>query len=1004
MEKNLTNNVEKYNGKIIAVTLKKGGLLVQRFRLSDSFLELYKTKKPNWGPIGEFVFMRTYSRKVDGENRNEQWWETVRRVVEGTFNIQKDHCARLRLPWKNPKAQRSAQIMYDKIFNFKFLPPGRGLWIMGTEFIETRGGASLNNPLHESTKVLTQEYGWIPIGKIEGEDVHVLSSEKLYARDNGFSSSAIWVEATISNFDEQECVEITFKSKFGDFTKIIASKNHRWFRRKNTKTEWERVASTELNIGDLVPRVKPPKNYKISYQGAQHGFFFGDGTRSNGELHQFKDSVAVLNKMFKNVVEIDEEHSVVRQCPIAWGYVPEGKYKIDKRYLYGFLAGYFAADGCMYENGLMEISSARLDELEVVKNLFGSLGIRTGNIILSSTSSNFKEERELYKLSIDINDVQEDFFLKEKHIEIYRNSFDKPRRRDWAKIIDIVPAGKHKVFCATVPYYEQFVIDGFILTSNCGFCSTEDIDIKGSFPFTFTMDALMLGVGIGFDTKGAGKITIQSPKNPNGSLEYKIPDSREGWVESIEMIIDAFFYGKQIPKFDYSLIRPYGSEIKGFGGVASGPGPLRDLHQNIAKLLTEKAGEQLTSVDIVDIMNMIGVCVVAGNVRRSAEIAIGDYKDVDYITMKDNKKNKKALMNWRWASNNSIFAEVGKTDYKKLVESIALNGEPGIVWLNNIRKYGRLNDPENWVDKHASGVNPCSEQSLESYELCCLVETFPSLHNTYEEYQETLKYAYLYAKTVALIPTHWEETNAVMMKNRRIGTSQSGIMDAFVKHGRRTMLDWCDRGYKYLRQLDETYSNWLCVPRSIKITSVKPSGSVSQLPGVSSGIHYPHSEYYIRRVRVASNSPLLEPMKKAGYPTEENKYGTEETKGNTVIISFPVHEKNFSRRKDDVTIWEQVKNAVDYQRYWADNNVSITVTFKDHEKEDIVRVLEAYEDQLKAISFLPIKDHGYEQAPYEEITKEQYEEMAKKVKPIDFSSIINTPEGEKYCTNDSCSL
>jgi hypothetical protein len=284
------------------------------------------------------------------------------------------------------------------------------------------------------------------------------------------------------------------------------------------------------------------------------------------------------------------------------------------------------------------------------------------------------------------------------------------------------------------------------------------------------------------------------------------------------------------------------------------------------------------------------------------------------------------------------------------------------------------------------------------------VETFPSLHEDYAAYKETLKYAYLYAKSVTLIATHWEETNAVMMKNRRIGTSQSGIVDAFVRHERRNVLHWCDDGYNYLQELDEIYSNWLCVPRSIKITSVKPSGTTSQLPGVSPGIHYPHSEYYIRRVRVAANSPMVLPMTVAGYNVVDEIYGSEETKQNTKVVEFPVHEEYFSRRKDDVTIWEQVKNAVDYQRYWADNNVSITVTFKQGESEDIRRVLEAYEDQLKAISFLPIKDHGYDLAPYQSITKEEYNKLIKKLKKPDFSHITSTPEGERYCENDSCEL
>ncbi len=289
----------------------------------------------------------------------------------------------------------------------------------------------------------------------------------------------------------------------------------------------------------------------------------------------------------------------------------------------------------------------------------------------------------------------------------------------------------------------------------------------------------------------------------------------------------------------------------------------------------------------------------------------------------------------------------------------------------------------------------CGEQSLESFELCCLVENFPSRHDSYEEFQETLKYAYLYAKSVTLVNTHWKETNAVMLKNRRMGISQTGIIEAFTKHGRRTILNWCDRAYKYLRKLDEQYSDWLCVPRSVKITTVKPSGTVSLLPGVPPGIHYPHSEYYIRRIRISKNSDLIEPLRMAGYKIEDDAYSD-----NSFVVEFPVHEKFFDRSKFDVSIWEQAANAAAYQKYWSDNQVSITITFKEQEADEIKRVLESFEDQLKSVSFLPLKTHGYKQAPYEKITKDQYQQMVSKLKPLDLDETRDRAIGVKFCDAD----
>ena len=638
------------------------------FKIDEEFVNEYRGKQPDWGPLGYITYKRTYARIIEKENRKEEFWETIRRVVEGCYSIQKEHCIKLSLPWDDDKAQKSAQIMFKKIWNFKFLPPGRGLWMMGTEFIARHGSMSLNN---------------------------------------------------------------------------------------------------------------------------------------------------------------------------------------------------------------------------------------------------------------------------------------------------------------------------------CGFASTEDINLKHSKAFEFVMDALMLGVGVGFDTKGAGKITIKQPKE--GNFEFQIPDSREGWVESLKLILEAYFLGKQVPIFDFTLIRHAGEPIRGFGGVASGPGPLKDMLKEIQKILQSRIGEKVTSVDIVDIMNFVGKCVVAGNVRRSAEIALGDPTDLDFVTC---KQDEKALYSHRWASNNSIFAVRG-LDYSFIANQIAVNGEPGILWLENAKAYSRMGDQPDFKDKKAAGVNPCGEQTLESFELCCLVETFPSRHDSYEEFQDTLKYAYLYSKSVTIVNTHWQETNAVMLKNRRMGISQTGIIEAFIKHGRRAVLEWCSRAYNYLQELDEQYSGWLCIPKSIKITTVKPSGTVSLLPGVPPGIHYPHSEYYIRRIRLSKNSDLIEHIKNAGYKIEEDSYSP-----NTVVAEFPIHEKYFDRSKNEVSIWEQAANAIDYQARWSDNQVSITITFKEEEADQIEHVLQFCEDKLKSVSFLPIKEHGYKQAPYEEITKEQFEEMISKLKPFNLDETRDRAIGERFCDAD----
>ena len=338
-------------------------------------------------------------------------------------------------------------------------------------------------------------------------------------------------------------------------------------------------------------------------------------------------------------------------------------------------------------------------------------------------------------------------------------------------------------------------------------------------------------------------------------------------------------------------------------------------------------------------------------------------------------------------------------DYTEHANLTVTNGEPGYIWLNNARTRGRFKDGERLDDHLVMGFNPCVEQQLEDAELCCLVETYPAKHDSYEDYLRTLKIAYLYGKTITLVKTHWPETNQRMLKNRRIGLSQSGVIQAFEKHGRRTMYEWCDNAYDEIQAWDKQYSDWFCIPRSIRTTSIKPSGTVSLLNGSTPGIHFAESEYYIRRIRFAKNSELVAHLEKAGYTIEE-AFGQD----NTVVVEFPVKESHFQKSKEDVSMWEQLEIAAQYQHYWADNSVSVTVTFNDGEADHIKDALQMYESRLKAVSFLRYSNTGYKQAPYEPITKEQYETMISKITPVTKIETKIGGAGSKFCTNDSCEI
>jgi hypothetical protein len=228
----------------------------------------------------------------------------------------------------------------------------------------------------------------------------------------------------------------------------------------------------------------------------------------------------------------------------------------------------------------------------------------------------------------------------------------------------------------------------------------------------------------------------------------------------------------------------------------------------------------------------------------------------------------------------------------------------------------------------------------------------------------------------------------------------SGIVQAIEKFGYRRFIDDIDAGYEEVRAWDEIYSEWFCVPRSIKTTTVKPSGTVSLLPGVTPGVHFPHSQYYIRRVEVTERHALHTSAERSGYRVDRSKY-----KDRTVVIEFPVEENHFTKRKDDVSMWEQLALAADLQKYWSDNQVSITVTVRPEEAKDVPRALELYEDKLKSVSFLPIdSSETYEQAPYEEITEEEYLTRKAQIRPMALRLDKADRQEERFCDGDSCEI
>lgn len=547
---------------------------------------------------------------------------------------------------------------------------------------------------------------------------------------------------------------------------------------------------------------------------------------------------------------------------------------------------------------------------------------------------------------------------------------------------------------------------------NCAFVSTESMTkANPAKPFAFLMEASMLGVGVGFDNKGANKGFVINTPDSESPVTYLVPDTREGWVESVTLLINSYLKPDQHEMaFDYSLVRPAGTLIKTFGGTAAGHEPLEKLHNHIRSIFDGRNSDVFSKVDIADIGNLIGVCVVSGNVRRSAELLMGQVDDKQFLNLKnaevfpERNSYDPAAPGWGWMSNNSVEVSVGD-DLSGIVDSIALNGEPGVIWMDVTRKYGRLIDPVNNKDWRAAGYNPCAEQSLESFECCTLVETYLNRHDSLDDYKRTLKFAYLYAKTVTLLPTHWEDTNAIMQRNRRIGTSMSGVANFSDRRGNTALREWMETGYETVQHYDSKYSEWLGIRESIKTTTVKPSGTVSILAGESPGVHWtPGGAYFLRAIRFSNEDPMLPLFRMANYRVEK----AAESPKTTSVVFFPI-KSDAKRSEKDVSIYEKISLAAMTQRYWSDNSVSVTVSFDaTTEKEDVGTVLHMYDGQLKTVSFLPMGNATYPQMPYTQITEEEYEAETMKLFPIDFTGVYAGMAadaiGESYCTTDACEI
>jgi ribonucleoside-diphosphate reductase alpha chain len=545
---------------------------------------------------------------------------------------------------------------------------------------------------------------------------------------------------------------------------------------------------------------------------------------------------------------------------------------------------------------------------------------------------------------------------------------------------------------------------------NCSYVAVDDVKA-----FDEAMLILMNGTGVGFSVER--QYVNKLPEIPEKLFESDtmivVKDSKEGWAKAYRQLI-ALLYSGEIAKWDLSLLRPAGARLKTFGGRSSGPGPLDDLFKFTVRIFKSAVGRKLNSLEAHDIMCKIGEVVVVGGVRRSAMISLSNLTD-------ERMRMAKSGSWWetnpqRALSNNSAAytekPEMGTFMREWLSLYDSKSGERGIfsrvASQRQAEKFGRR-DP-NWD----FGTNPCSEIILRPNQFCNLTEVVIRGSDSIPDIERKVRLA---AKlgTIQSTLTKFPYLRKVWTTNteeeRLLGVGLTGIMDNVITNG-RSGHDTLSKTLEMLRdaavETNKAFAAAIGIQQSVAVTCVKPSGTVSQLVDSASGIHARHNDYYIRTVRGDNKDPLTMLLKDSGFPNEPCVMKPDAT----TVFSFPVKAPDGCVTRTEMTAVEQLNMWLIYQRHWCEHKPSVTITVKEDEWMDVGAFVYEYFDEMSGVSFLPHSDHTYRQAPYQDCTKEEYEDLdAKMPKVIDWNRLAefekedNTKGSQTLaCAADGCEI
>jgi ribonucleoside-triphosphate reductase len=884
-------------------------------------------------PYKNFIHISRYARWLEDKNRRETWTETVDRYI----SFMKKHLV------DNYNYDEKSIIfpqIHDAILNHKIMPSMRALMTAGPAL--ERDNIAAYNCFVGNTMVITKEYGSVPLNQINGEKITAWTSKG-------------WKFAEAKYFGEQDTQRIIFRPFFDRSNHrliIDATPDHRWILSNGTQT-------TSLSVGDkvMVSGMEFVKDAEYD-EGVRHGIIFGDGSMNQmTKAGKYQHHARLCGSRQKEMLTFFEKISypesangdpyVYHTADYNYKELPLGK---SPTYIAGFIYGWLLADGNQIDSDFIKLDSQFVGAYEWMVDNAPYAGLVVTGINYNDKPTNFGERSNpLARISL------------RKSKEFIVESISELDNQD--------------VYCLVVPETGDFTLSNGMITGNCSFIAVDSLRA-----FDEAMYILMNGTGVGFsvEQKHIENLPVIADEFFDTNTTIVVEDSKLGWAKAYKELIGLLVTG-QIATWDMSKVRPAGARLKIFGGRASGPDPLSELFRFTVDIFRSARGRRLKSIEAHDIMCKIGEVVVVGGVRRSALISLSNLDDFEMAKAKSGQwwesQPQRAL-----ANNSAVYHSKPNTaqflrEWRNLYES--KSGERGIYNMDSVRKhidrFGRRDS------SRVHGTNPCGEILLRPNEFCNLTEVVIEANDTVDDLLNKVRLATIlgtWQSTLTnfkYIRKSWRDN---CEEERLLGVSLTGIFgNKITATNNEKLAGYLDQMRELSVAVNEEEAKRLGINPSASITCVKPSGTVSQLTGVSSGIHPWYSPYYLRSVRADNKDPLTTFLKESGIPNEPDVMKPDQT----TVFYFPIKAPKNAVVTKDISAIEHLEIWKTYREHWTEHNPSVTINVKEDEWIDVSAWVYKNFDYIGGVSFLPSSEHTYRQAPYQEITEKEYNEWVKKM-------------------------